>query len=322
MRAVQLSTTGGPEVLRPVDLDVPEPGPGEVRVRVEAAGVNFIDTYHRSGAYDLDLPTVPGVEGAGTVEVVGDGVDGVAVGDRVAWVMQPGAYAERAVVAAERVVPVPAAVDAELAAAVLLQGMTAHYLSHDTYPLGPDDTTLVLAAAGGVGHLLVQLARDRGARVIGTTSTDEKEALVRRDGAHEVVRYREVDLAAAVRGLTGGRGVDVVYDSVGAATFQASLDCLRPRGMLVLYGQSSGPVAPLDPQVLNRKGSLFLTRPSLSHYVADRSELEQRAGDLFGAVAAEGLEVRIDRRLPLDEAAEAHRYVEAGRTRGKVLLMP
>lgn len=320
MQAIQVDGVGGPDVLEFVEVDAPRPGRGEVLVRLEAAGVNFIDVYHRSGNYPLDVPFTPGVEGAGVVEEVGDDVAGFAPGDRVAYAMQRGSYAEQAVVPANMLVAVPDTVSNEQAAATMLQGMTAHYLSHSTYPLDGDDTALVYAAAGGVGHLLTQIATMRGARVLATASTPDKADLARGDGADEVILYRDEDLVARVEELTDGRGVDVAYDSVGRDTFGASLDCLRPRGVLALYGQSSGPVEPLDPQVLNRKGSLFLTRPSLGHYVAERSELEWRARDLFTWIAAGELAVRVDRTFPLADAAAAHTYLEAGRTTGKVLL--
>jgi NADPH2:quinone reductase len=322
MLAIRVHETGGPEVLVPEDVPVPDPEAGQVRVRVEAAGLNFIDTYQRSGAYNLALPLTLGLEGAGVVEALGPGVDGVSEGDRVAWPMQLGSYAEQVVVSAGSVVGVPEKVEARTAAAVMLQGMTAHYLAHSTVPLEKGMTVLVTAAAGGVGRLLVQVAKGRGARVIGTVSTDEKEALARAAGADEIVRYRDVDLASAVRDLTDGAGVDVVYDSVGRDTFAASLDSLRPRGHLVLYGQASGPVDPVDPQILNAKGSLYLTRPTLGHYIARPGELAWRAGDLFSWISAGELDVRIDRTWPLAEAAEAHRYIEAGETKGKVLLLP
>lgn len=325
MRAVRIDDHGGPEAMRVEELADPAPGPGQATVQIHAAGVNFIDTYHRSGAYPLPLPTGLGVEAAGVVESIGSDVTDVAVGDRVAYVMAIGAYADHATVAADRLVPVPDEVDLELAAAALLQGMTAHFLSRTTYPLGPDDAALVLAAAGGVGHLLVQMAKERGARVIAMTSTEEKAELVRGDGADEVIVGQTGSLADDVRDLTSGRGVDVVYDGVGRATFSAGLDCLRPRGMMALYGAASGPVEPIDPQTLNAKGSLFLTRPSLPHYIADRGELSQRADELFALLApAEGpaaVRCRIDRTFPLDAVADAHRYLEAGRTRGKVLLL-
>jgi NADPH2:quinone reductase len=306
-------------------LGDPQPGRGQARVRVHAAGVNFIDTYHRSGAYPVSLPTGLGVEAAGVVDAVGTGVTDVAVGDRVAYVMDIGSYADHATVAADRLVPVPDGVGLELAAAVLLQGLTAHFLSRTTYPLGPRDTALVLAAAGGVGHLLVQMAASRGARVIAVTSTEEKAQLVRGDGAHEVLVNRIGTLAADVRDLTAGRGVDVVYDGVGRATFDAGMDCLRPRGMMVLYGAASGPVAPVDPQTLSSKGSLFLTRPSLPHHIADREELTRRAREVFDLLdpgTEATLRVRVDRTFALEDAAAAHRYLEAGRTHGKVLLIP
>jgi NADPH2:quinone reductase len=322
MRAIRIHETGGPEVLTLEDVPTPEPGEGQVRVRVAAAGLNFIDTYQRVGAYKLPLPLTLGMEGAGVVDAVGPGVDGVAEGDRVTWPSQLGSYAEQAVVPVTGLVAVPDGVDLQQAAAVILQGATAHYLSHSTVPLDKGMTVLVTAAAGGAGRLLVQVAKRLGARVIGTVSTDEKEALARAAGADEIVRYRDVDLVEAVRGLTGGTGVDVVYDSVGKDTFTKSLDCLRRRGHLVLYGQASGPVEPIDPQVLNAKGSLYLTRPTLAHYIATRDELAWRAGDLFTWMAAGELDVHIDRSWPLAEAAEAHRYIEAGKTKGKVLLLP
>lgn len=322
MRAARVHETGGPDVLQVEDLDEPTAGPGEIRVRMAAAGLNFIDTYHRSGLYPIELPATLGVEGAGTVDEVGEDVDAFEEGDRIAYTGVPGSYAEAAVVPADAAVPVPDGLDLETAAAALLQGMTAHYLSHTTYPLDDGDTCLVYAAAGGVGHILVQLAKERGARVIATVSTDAKERLARADGADEVIRYRDVDVVEAVRDLTDGHGVDVVYDSVGADTFEDSLDCLRSRGYLVLYGQSSGPVGELDPQVLNRKGSLFLTRPSLGHYTARREELLWRADEVLGGIARGALGLRVDRTFPLDEAADAHRYMQEGRTEGKVLLVP
>jgi NADPH2:quinone reductase len=322
MRAVRFSETGGPEVLRIEEIDDPTPGPGELVVEVAAAGVNFIDTYHRTGLYTLELPSGLGLEGAGTVRAVGDGVAHRRVGDRVAWTDQLGSYGELATVAAERTVVVPEEVDLEIAAATMLQGITAHYLTSSTYKLGSDDTALVYAAAGGVGRLLVQLAKRRGARVLACTSTDEKEAEVRRLGADEVIRYRDVDIAQTVRELTGGQGVEVVYDSVGADTFDASLDCLRPRGMMVLFGSSSGKVAPIAPDILNPKGSLFLTRPTVKHYVATRDELEWRAHALFELVAQGQLEVHVHDRYPLDDVQRAHTDLESGTTAGKLLLQP
>lgn len=322
MKAIRIHEYGSPEVLQYEEIPLPEPAEGEVRVKIEAAGVNFIDIYHRIGSYPGDRPFTPGMEGAGIVDKVGPGVTGLGAGDRVGYMMHRGTYADYAIAPAQKLVPVPDAISSQQAAAALLQGATAHYLTYSTYPLSEGETALVHAAAGGVGLLLVQVAKLCGARVIGTCSTEEKAALAREAGADEVIRYTEVDFEAAVRNLTGGRGVDVVYDSVGKTTFQKSLNCLRPRGYLVLFGQSSGPVEPLDPQVLNQKGSLFLTRPTLGHYVADRQELLERTGDLFRWMAAGQLQVRIDRSFPLAEAAEAHRYMEARKTKGKLLLIP
>jgi NADPH2:quinone reductase len=315
--------TGGPEVLRYEEVPLPDPGPGQARVRIAAAGVNFIDIYLRSGQYPTQLPATPGQEAAGVVDAVGPEVSEVRVGERVAYAPQPGgAYAEYAVVPAARLVPVPAEVDLPVAAAVMLQGMTAHYLSHSTYPIQAGDTVLVHAAAGGVGGLLIQMAKRRGARVLGTVSTEEKAEEARAAGADEIIFYTQTDFAAETRRLTGGAGVHAVYDSVGKDTFAGSLDSLRPRGYLVLYGQSSGAVGPLDPQVLNAKGSLFLTRPTLAHYVADRAELLQRAGDLFGWIAAGELRVRIAATFPLAEAAAAQTYLASRQAKGKVLLTP
>ncbi len=321
MRAIRVHDTGGPEVLRPEEMETPEPGAGEARVRVAVAGVNYVDTYHRTGLYPKDRPFVPGVEGAGTVEAVGPDVEHVAVGDRVAWAMSPGSYAEAAVVPAWRLVPVPAGVEIEVAAAVMVQGMTAHFLVTSTYPLEPGDVAVVHAAAGGVGLLLVQMAKARGATVIGTCSTAEKAERVRRAGADHVIRYTEVDFRPEVRRLTDGRGATVVYDSVGRSTFRESLASLRPRGMLVLYGQASGPVEPLDPQALAQGGSLFLTRPSLAHYTLDRAEVEWRAGEVLAAVRDGSLDVRIHEILPLEEAERAHRMLESRQTSGKLLLL-
>ena len=322
MKAIRVHQFGGPEALSYEETALPEPGPGEARVKIEAAGVNFIDVYHRTGLYPGQLPITPGVEGAGVVDAVGPEVSEVKPGDRVVYAMQQGSYAEYAVVPTWKLIPIPDGVDTRQAAAVLLQGMTAHYLSHSTYPIQPGDTALVHAAAGGVGLLLVQMAKRRGARVIGTVSTEEKARLAREAGADEVILYTQADFEAETKRLTDGQGVDVVYDSVGQTTFDKSLNCLKPRGYLVLYGQSSGPVPPFDPQVLNAKGSLFLTRPSLGHYVADRTELLERANALFEWIAAGELKVRIDQSFPLAEAAEAHRYLEARKTKGKILLIP
>ena len=322
MYAVRVHAPGGPEVLQYEEVPLPEPGPGEARVRIEAAGVNFIDIYYRTGQYKAPLPVTLGQEAAGVVDAVGPDISAVRVGDRVAYAPLQGAYAAYAVVPAAKLVPVPAGVDSQQAAAVMLQGMTAHYLSHSTYPIQPGDTVLVHAAAGGAGGLLVQLAKRRGARVLGTVSSAEKGAEARALGADEIIFYTETDFAAEARRLTGGEGVHAVYDSVGKDTFDRSLDSLRRRGMLVLYGQSSGAVPPLDPQVLNSKGSLFLTRPTLGHYTATRDELLERAGDLFQWIAAGELHVRIAATFPLAQAAEAHRLVESRRALGKVLLIP
>ena len=321
-RAVVIRSTGGPEVLAFEEHDPGAPPAGAVRVRVHAAGVNFIDVYFRTGLYPAPLPFVMGLEGAGVVESVGDGVTGLAAGDHVAWASVPGSYAETVVAPADRVVRVPRDVPLDVAAAVMLQGMTAHYLVNGTRTTRPGDVALVHAAAGGVGLLLVQMLKAAGARVIGTCSTAEKEALAHEAGAVDVVRYTERDFVAETRRLTAGRGVDVVYDSVGVTTFDGSLAALRPRGLLVLFGQSSGPVPPFDLQRLNLGGSLFVTRPSLTHYTADRAELELRAGAVLDAVAAGRLRVRVGARFPLAEAAAAHRALEGRATTGKVLLLP
>ncbi len=320
MRAILVREPGGPEVMEVAEVSVPEPGPGQARVRLVYAGVNFIDVYHRTGLYRLPLPFTPGSEGAGVVDAVGDGVDEVRVGDRVAYAGQVGSYAEQVVIDASRLVPVPEGVDLKLAAAVMLQGMTAHYLTHSTFPLKEGDVALVQAAAGGVGLLLVQLAKKRGAQVIGTTSTEEKAALVREAGADEVVLYTRESFLDAARRFTDGRGVDVVYDSVGKTTFDNSLAALRPRGMMVSFGQSSGPVPPFDLLRLSKGGSLFLTRPSVVDYTAERDELLWRARDLFGWIGRGELSVRIDRVLSLAEAAEAHRLLEGRKTAGKLVL--
>ena len=322
MRAIRVHDYGGPEVLRLEDLPVPEPGAGEARVKIAAVGVNFIDIYHRSGQYKGVLPMTPGMEAAGIVDAVGPDVSDVQVGDRVVYAMRQGAYAEYAIVPATMLAPVPKSIDLHQAAAVMLQGMTAHYLTHSTYPLRPGEVALIHAAAGGVGLLLVQIAKRCGARVIGTVSTEEKAALAREAGADDIILYNQEDFSAAVRRLTDGVGVHVVYDSVGKTTFEGSLNCLRPRGYMVLFGQSSGAVPPFDPQVLNAKGSLFLTRPSLGHYLLTRDELLWRAGDLFAWMAAGELKVRIDTTYPLEQAAEAHRALASRATSGKLLLQP
>lgn len=323
MRAVVVESTGGPEVLTVREVDQPEPGPGELRVDVAAAGVNFIDVYFRTGAYPMPVPFRLGSEGAGTVSAVGEGVADVAVGDRVAWAMVHGAgYAEQVVLPAARAVPVPDGLDLEVAAAAMLQGMTAHYLSETTYPARAGETALVHAAAGGMGLLLTQMLSAKGVRVIGTTSTEEKERLALAAGAAEVVRYTELDLREEVGRLTDGAGVHVVYDGVGKDTFDADLDVLRPRGYLVLFGASSGKVPPFDPQLLNPKGSLFLTRPTLAHYIATREELLERGGAVLSAATEGRLDVRIGGRYPLEEAGRAHDDLQGRRTTGKLLLIP
>ena len=323
MRAIQVSEVGGPEVLRLVDIDQPMPGPGQAVVEVAASGVNFLDVYHRQGRYTLPLPFTPGTEGAGTVLEVGPGVTHVAVGDRVGWVEIPGTYAEQAVVDSSRLVPLPDGVDFEAAAAVLLQGMTAHYLVNDAYPVQPGDTVLVHAAAGGMGLVLTQLITHLGGRVIGTTSTPEKAQLARRAGAAEVILYSAVDdLAAEVKRLNGGQGLPVVFDGVGRDTFDASLASLRTRGHLVLFGAASGAVPPFDPIRLAQGGSLTLIRPSLGHFIADRSELLRRAADVLELVRTKVLETTVTARYPLAEVAQAHRDLEARRTTGKLLVIP
>jgi NADPH2:quinone reductase len=323
VKAVVVKQPGGPEALIVEDREDPAPGAGEVLVDVAAAGVNFIDVYFRTGAYPRPTPFVVGSEGSGRVVATGDGTGGLAPGDPVAWAMVPGAgYAERVLVPADRLVPVPDGVELETAAAVMLQGMTAHYLVTSTFPLAEGSVALVHAAAGGVGLLLTQAAVARGARVLATTSTEEKARLARAAGASEVIRYDSDDVAAEVRRLTDGRGVDVVYDGVGRATWEGSLDSLRPRGLMCLYGASSGAPDPVDPQVLNTKGSLFLTRPSLAHHVADREELLWRAGEVLEWVRTGALDVRIGQRYALADAARAHADLEGRRTTGKSLLVP
>jgi len=322
VRAIQVTETGGPDVLRLAQLPDPEPGTGQLLVKVAAAGVNYIDTYHRSGAYPMPLPFVPGSEGAGTVIAVGPEAGDIAVGARVAWAAAPGSYAELAVVPAEQAVPVPAQVEIDIAAGCLLQGMTAHYLTVSVHAVQPGETVLVHAAAGGMGLLLTQLATARGARVIGTVSTPAKEKLARQAGAAEVIRYTEIDdVAAGVRRLTGGDGVAAVYDGVGASTFDASLASLRPRGMLALYGAASGPVPPVDPQRLNSAGSVFLTRPKLADYIPTHEELRWRAGEVFDAIQAGSLRITIGGRYPLADAAQAHQDLQGRRTTGKLLLL-
>jgi NADPH:quinone reductase len=323
MQAIVVEKTGGPEVLQLQERKTPEPGSGEIRVDVAACGVNFIDIYQRAGLYPMDVPFIAGSEGAGVVTTVGDGVDDVSVGDHVAWAgVAGGGYTSEAVVPAERVVPVPEGLDDETAAALMLQGMTAHYLCESTYPVQKGDDVLLYAGAGGVGLLLIQMVARKGGRVIATTSTDEKAQLAREAGAAEVIDYTRADVAAEVRRLTDGAGVAVVYDGIGKSTFEASLDSLRRRGMLVLFGGASGPVPPLDPQVLNNKGSLFLTRPKLADHTADRDELLWRASDVLGAAARGELTVRVGGRYPLTDAARAHEDLAGRRTTGKLLLLP
>jgi NADPH:quinone reductase len=322
VKAIRVEHTGGPEVLKVENVPKPVPSRGQALVRIEAVGVNFLEVYQRTGLYPLQLPFTPGSEAAGIVDQVGADVTGVKVGQRVASQNFAGAYAEYALAPADRLTLLPENVSTRTAAAVMLQGMTAHYLVHSTYRLSSQDTCLLHAAAGGVGLLLCQMARALGARVIGTVSTEPKAALAREAGARDIILYTQQDFVAEVKRLTGGTGVQVVYDSVGKTTFLKGLDCLTRRGMMVLFGQSSGPVEKLDPQVLNQKGSLFLTRPSLGHYVATPSELAERAGAVLGSVADRSLRVRIDRELPLGAAAEAHTELESRRTTGKLLLLP
>ena len=322
MKAIQIAETGGPEVLRPVEIERPVPAPGQVLARVHASGVNFIDIYFRKGIYAAPLPFVPGQEGAGIVEEVGAGVENFHVGDAVAWCMASGGYAEYAAVPESKLVHVPGGMPFDRAAAVLLQGMTAQYLTTSTFSLQSSNTVLLHAGAGGVGLLLTQMASQIGAHVIATVSTQEKAALARAAGARDVVLYTEEDFLPAVKRMTGGRGVDVVYDSVGKTTFERSLQCLRPRGMMVLFGASSGPVAPFDPILLSTSGSLFLTRPSLANYAQTREELDARSADVFERVESGRLNVRIGGTFPLAEAARAQEELGSRRTTGKLLLLP
>jgi NADPH2:quinone reductase len=322
MKAIRVESHGGPEVLKLIDLPDPDPGPGELLVRVEAAGLNFIDVYHRTGLYPNPLPFTPGLEGAGVIAGVGEGVSAFHEGDRVCWTRALGSYAESAIVPQDQAVAIPPGVETRDAAAVMLQGLTAHYLCSSTYPLESGDSCLIHAAAGGVGLLLVQMAKEAGARVFATVSTDEKAALAREAGADEVILYTKDDFLEAVRRFTDGKGVQVVYDGVGKATAEKSLDCLAPRGMMVFFGNASGPVGPIDPLILSQKGSLFLTRPTLFHYIADRVSLERRSADVLNGVAMGELRVRIGATFPLADAAEAHRALEGRKTTGKVLLLP
>ncbi|MCI2418529.1 quinone oxidoreductase [Saccharopolyspora sp. K220] len=322
MRAIRVAATGGPEVLEHTEVEAPDPQPGQLLVQVAAAGVNFIDTYQRSGIYPMPLPHTPGSEGAGKVVAVGADVTGFSVGDRVGWAMAPGSYAEQALVPADKAVRVPDGVDDPTAAAALLQGLTAHYLITSTHPVRTGETALVHAAAGGMGLLLTQLIKSRGGNVIGTVSTPEKEKLAREAGADEIIRYTEEDVAKEVEDLTDGRGVDVVYDGVGKTTFDASLASLRPRGLLALFGASSGPVPPVDPQRLNAAGSVFLTRPSLAHHILTREELDWRAAELFAWITQGTVKIRIGATYPLADARRAHEDLEGRRTTGKLLLLP
>jgi NADPH2:quinone reductase len=319
MQAIQLTEPGGPDVLTWTTVDDPEPGPTDVIVRLAAAGVNFVDTYQRSGLYPVPMPFVPGSEGAGEVVAVGASVDDVAVGDRVAWAQAPGSYAELVRVPAAVAVPVPDGVELDTAAAVMLQGITAHYLVTDTFPLSSGHRCLIHAGAGGVGLLLIQLAKRAGAEVFTTVGSPDKEALVVEAGADHVIRYRDEDFVAAIEAIAGPRPLDVVYDGVGQSVFEPSLGLLRRRGMMVTFGNASGPVEPIAPLRL-MQGSLFLTRPTMVDYLASRDELERRTGDLFGLMAAGELDVRIGARIPLAEAADAHRLLESRTTTGKLLL--
>lgn len=322
MKAVRVHTPGGPDVLRYEDAPEPKADAGKAVVKVDAAGLNYIDVYYRTGLYKAELPITLGMEAGGTVTAVGPGVTDVKVGDKVAYTGVPGAYAEYAVVPADRLFTLPAGITTKQGAALMLQGMTAHYLACSTYPLKSGDTCLVHAAAGGVGLLLCQIAKMRGARVIGTVSTEDKAKLAREAGADEAILYTKQDFEAEVSRLTGGKKLQVVYDSVGKDTFDKSLNCLAPRGMLVLYGQSSGPIGPFDAAVLGAKGSLFLTRPTLFTYTATRAELLQRAGELSGWVRDGKLKLRVGAEFPFKDAAEAHRALEGRKTTGKVLLTP
>jgi NADPH2:quinone reductase len=322
MKLIHVKNPGGPEALEYVDGPVPTPGEGQALVKVGAIGVNYIDVYFRTGLYKADLPFTPGNEGAGVIEAVGPGVAEFKVGDRVAWGMFRASYAEYAAVPVSQLVKLPDNVNFETGAAAMLQGMTAHYLSHSTWPLKQGDTCLVHAAAGGAGRLLVQMAKMRGATVFGTCGTKEKAELVQSAGADAAIVYTEVDFAAEVMRLTGGKKIEVIYDSVGQTTFLKGLDLLRPRGMMALFGQASGPVDKIDPAILNQKGSLFLTRPSLAHHCLTREELNWRAGDVLGWIAAGKLELRIAKKFPLAQASEAHRAIESRAYAGKLLLVP
>lgn len=322
MKAIRVHQFGAADVMQYEETALPEPKAGEVRIKLAATGLNFIDIYHRSGAYAMATPFIPGLEGAGVVDALGSGVTELHEGDRVAYPSHPASYAEYVVVPADRTVPVPDAVDLNTATAAMLQGMTAHYYATSTFPIKPGDQVLVHAAAGGVGQLLVQMAKLRGGWVVGTVSSEEKAQVAKAAGADEVILYTQQDFEAETKRLTNGRGVDVVYDSVGKTTFDKSLNCLRPRGYMVLCGQASGPVDPINPQILNQRGSLYLTRPSLGPYIATRAELLQRAEDIFAWLMDGKLKINIDQSFALAQAADAHRYMEERKTKGKVLLIP
>jgi len=322
MKAIRVHTPGGPEELKYDDVPEPTAGPGHALVKLEASGVNYIDVYFRTGAYKAPLPVSIGLEGAGTVTAVATGVTDVRVGDRVAWTGIPASYAQMIAAPADRLVKLPDKLSFKDGAAAMLQGLTAHYLITSTYPLKPGDVCLVQAAAGGMGLLLCQMAKMRGATVIGTASTEDKAALARTAGADHAIIYTKQDFEAEVKRITGGAGVHVVYDGVGASTFDKGLSCLRPRGLMALFGAASGPVPPLDLQILNARGSLFVTRPSLNHHIATPEELQQRASDVLGWIRDGKLALRIEHQYPLAQAAEAHRALEGRRTTGKILLLP
>jgi len=322
MKAIRIQTPGGPEALRYDDVPEPAAGAGQAVVKLAAAGVNYIDVYFRTGAYKAPLPLIIGLEGAGTVSAVGQGVTDVKAGDTVAWTGVPGSYAQMAAVPADRLVKLPAGVAPKDGAAAMLQGMTAHYLVKSSYPLKKGDTCLVHAAAGGMGLLLCQMGKMLGATVIGTVSTEEKAALAKGAGADHVILYSKLDFEPEVKRITGGRGVDVVYDGVGATTFDKSLNCLRPRGFMILFGAASGPVPPLDLQIINQRGSLFVQRPSLNHHIAAREELVQRAGEVLGWIRDGKIKLRVEHQFPLAQAADAHRALEGRKTTGKILLIP
>jgi NADPH2:quinone reductase len=322
MKAIRIHAFGGPEVMQYEEVPTPTPGAGQVLVKLAACGLNFIDVYQRTGLYPNDLPYGLGLEGSGTVAAVGAEVSGLGEGDPVAYTGVPGSYAEYVLAPADRLVRMPDGLDMKVGAAAMLQGMTAHYLAYTTYPLKAGDTCLIHAAAGGVGLILVQMAKQCGARVIGTVSTEAKAALAREAGADEMILYTQQDFETEVKRLTDGKGVQVIYDSVAKDTFDKGLNCLAPLGYMVLYGQSSGPIPPFDPAILNAKGSLFLTRPSLFHYIADRASLEKRAGDVLGWIASGALKLRMEHTFALSDVAQAHRSLEGRKTTGKVLLIP